>query len=1079
MEAEELFSAESSYYADAMEAPLLGVDGEETPTRAEDIDEIEEFLSSNFKFGLHDENRSMKRGLRGSPARALHDGRHDNEDWAQPWELGAGSASSNVFEPSYYNSTAPAMQQTPAENETPGGEEKGAENLLLTILCLMILSPCLLASVAQTIYCVKKRKADRVERQLQEVSENPTSRMLVLSEIFKNDSRPVTEDEASPKKKRVRVKKHRKKTRSELRAERKERAKLEADGQDEEMGRQLGASNEWSDDEEDDDIILARTASSDTERPMIVYVSSFEHLSGDVEQGFARASEHNMEDDVSDIEDNIGKAGTNELALEECHRLAFAEEEQKEGEEQVGTHCLQERFQDDAEGASPGVASVTAKMSDQYNASDLDREGRGEVDNDNTSADMDQDGKDFVSKQDSNNVEEAHVSPGSDVDNEVICKEDLKDNLGLADSLSVGKQGDKDTAPTSISVGDSPKLELEGNPGANSKTDGSLAADRPQAVPLVPNIPSVPLLRDSEDESQDKASSSSPTDVALSLNAPDIPPLNIDAPPLPKRYLSPRSSRDELDKGQSSAPTFPCFGDAGSKGEGCAYRGSIFRANDERESTLDEDAQSIPGIQGCGSSVTEVTSNIDELKQVGSSYDEIKLEPRRSASFQDKAVSSLFAPYQLEHPDSYVSHLSSGLGAPVPLKKVDSLASAGASSNVSYFSYEDMSIASEESEMCAICLCPYEEGDVRIFSKRCTHVFHKDCILLWLVKSHNECPCCRIDMVTKSEIKETSASLLGTERLAQALAVVSGSEMQEAPPFRRTGRARLGRQMLARARAQRRRTSSGQANERGGSSLVPPPSPNSHWLWTARFDLDGQSGPNTGSSPSLSSMPTLGEHVSSPRANNSTNNTTSSHNRDWLWATRFGSSSTSSNSSQQPAQQPRVINPSRSSDAIMNPHETNQNNLAVAQEVTSVHEPSIYNTAAGSLFSSSMYHDHWHRRTIDQRRNNQNSSITLSPRRYHSNWRQTAPNSNVGADITLSPARLHSNWRQTASNSTVDADLTRSPGRLHSNWRQNLSNSNVDAVLTPSPSRRHNHWRQHEANSNTDAGLPVTVLPPI
>ena len=174
----------------------------------------------------------------------------------------------------------------------------------------------------------------------------------------------------------------------------------------------------------------------------------------------------------------------------------------------------------------------------------------------------------------------------------------------------------------------------------------------------------------------------------------------------------------------------------------------------------------------------------------------------------------------------------SGLGGPIPLITVESYRST-ASSNISY---DDISIASEESEMCAICLCPYEDGDILIFPKRCTHAFHKECILEWLVKSHNECPCCCIDMVTKSEIKETSASLIGTERLAQAMAVVNGSELQEAPPFCGVRRPpRLARRVLARARVARR-WRSGLAHEPGDSSMMPPQSPNSPWLWSARFD---------------------------------------------------------------------------------------------------------------------------------------------------------------------------------------------------------------------------------------------------
>jgi hypothetical protein len=50
----------------------------------------------------------------------------------------------------------------------------------------------------------------------------------------------------------------------------------------------------------------------------------------------------------------------------------------------------------------------------------------------------------------------------------------------------------------------------------------------------------------------------------------------------------------------------------------------------------------------------------------------------------------------------------------------------------------------EDQEQCAICLVEYEAGDEISWShnKSCTHAFHRDCIIDWLV-SHDECPCCR------------------------------------------------------------------------------------------------------------------------------------------------------------------------------------------------------------------------------------------------------------------------------------------------------------------------------------------------
>merc|ERR1712226_1301694 len=47
-----------------------------------------------------------------------------------------------------------------------------------------------------------------------------------------------------------------------------------------------------------------------------------------------------------------------------------------------------------------------------------------------------------------------------------------------------------------------------------------------------------------------------------------------------------------------------------------------------------------------------------------------------------------------------------------------------------------------EWNICPICLDQFNEGDVVIVSKHCSHLFHKNCILAWLEK-HDACPCCR------------------------------------------------------------------------------------------------------------------------------------------------------------------------------------------------------------------------------------------------------------------------------------------------------------------------------------------------
>lgn len=48
---------------------------------------------------------------------------------------------------------------------------------------------------------------------------------------------------------------------------------------------------------------------------------------------------------------------------------------------------------------------------------------------------------------------------------------------------------------------------------------------------------------------------------------------------------------------------------------------------------------------------------------------------------------------------------------------------------------------------CAVCLCPYTQGETIVWSSngKCPHAFHKDCVVEWLIKMQigTPCPCCR------------------------------------------------------------------------------------------------------------------------------------------------------------------------------------------------------------------------------------------------------------------------------------------------------------------------------------------------
>jgi len=72
------------------------------------------------------------------------------------------------------------------------------------------------------------------------------------------------------------------------------------------------------------------------------------------------------------------------------------------------------------------------------------------------------------------------------------------------------------------------------------------------------------------------------------------------------------------------------------------------------------------------------------------------------------------------------------------------------------------SLSSENSmgHVCPICLGGYEKGSMLFVSNHCAHIFHGDCILEWLTKEHEECPICRVKIVTQEEMVTAALTLV-------------------------------------------------------------------------------------------------------------------------------------------------------------------------------------------------------------------------------------------------------------------------------------------------------------------------------
>mmetsp|Transcript_12637 Transcript_12637/g.29853 ORF Transcript_12637/g.29853 Transcript_12637/m.29853 type:complete len:868 (-) Transcript_12637:55-2658(-) len=768
-------------------------------------------------------------------------------------------------------------------------------NFLFTIVATIILAPCILAGVAQAIYCYKKSVRAREERKIDAVSNNPGSRLLVLNELFKNSSKLVTKNDASPKKKRVQVKKRRKKTPEERQASR--------DALDDQLQNEDASTDSWWGEEE------VKSSDGLDDQPAFIIITRSRDDGNDLMDRGETISTHFEGGSL----DKLSEARLGESTVERKQKVESANDIDSPNVKVTGSESTELAIEPNSNCVKSEAVDVNAK------------------------------------------VEEKEVVP-----------------LGSAqDSEEESHQTDRDDGE----VGERQNVMEKCLESVNSSPESRSSEDPSVFIPRTPTRGSMEAL------SQDALYSNDATPIRAQK------PNNVQLTPIISNtsdMLEPALSGDEVtvskpnsNQGANGIPP-PC--------RRISDDGDCDRAKERKQSILwlgDDEASK--GGQ------TEIRPSNSESTDLARSINSLGGVPDIDESSQtQESSSSLYLPSSLKPTTTDESIRNDSLDA-VPLYHVDSgLASlrTDLSSHVSYFSYEDVSLASDELDTCAICLCPYEEGDVRIFSKRCQHAFHKDCILEWLVKSHNECPCCRTEMATKEEIRGTSASLLGTERLAQAMSVVNTSDgMQVSPPFSRVSSPReiIARARRVQQRAQQRaylRSRTGSVDSgndsSGNSANALPQTPNSHWLWSARFN-DGQPSPGAHAASTRIGMSTYRSSVDvsgpvlarlQPTSPSNTENDTNTNNQeDWLRASRI-------NNQESIAEMP-AINPTRSLDAIL-------------QRVESTQEPHLPSRASDAhsntagLLSSGTLHSHWQRRNTSPSRRGR---FNLTPsRRTHTHW---------------------------------------------------------------------------------------------
>jgi Ring finger domain len=236
----------------------------------------------------------------------------------------------------------------------------------------------------------------------------------------------------------------------------------------------------------------------------------------------------------------------------------------------------------------------------------------------------------------------------------------------------------------------------------------------------------------------------------------------------------------------------------------------------------DDEGSDCENIDSCRKALFR-TDPMDDGIAVGEQ--EMSVRSRDTASSEDERKEEMDASRNSDVPsleqapstDSYGNYCEyitpPNLHLPIAMTKRESFATAA-----SEYTYDDDSTGDN---VCPICLSGYKKGDMLVVSKHCTHCFHKDCILEWLDK-HDECPICRVNMVTNLELSRAATSLVGKTRMYRAVATMAPSGIaryrtQQSPSSVVSGPSPLGATVRSRSAAATRTPPRGYQNPRAFS----------------------------------------------------------------------------------------------------------------------------------------------------------------------------------------------------------------------------------------------------------------------